>query len=35
MILAGVDGALKKAQEMVNQEMGKLTSGMQIPGLNM
>lgn len=33
LILAAVNEALKKAQEMVSQEMGKLTGGMKIPGL--
>jgi DNA-binding YbaB/EbfC family protein len=35
LVLAGVDGALKSAQEMVTEEMGKLTKGMNIPGLGM
>ena len=35
LVLAGVDGALKAAQEMVSAEMGKLTQGMQIPGLDL
>lgn len=33
LVLAGVDGALKKAQEMVSTEMGKITQGMNIPGM--
>ena len=33
LVLAGVDGALKKAQEMVTTEMGKLTQGMNLPGM--
>lgn len=33
LILAAVNEALKKAQDMVSQEMGKLTGGMKIPGL--
>lgn len=33
LILAAANEALKKAQEMVSQEMGKLTGGMKIPGL--
>ena len=33
MILAAVNDALNKAQEMVAGEMGKLTGGMNIPGL--
>jgi len=33
LVLAAVNDALAKAQEMVFQEMGKLTGGMNIPGL--
>lgn len=33
LILAAVNDALAKAQEMVSGEMGKLTGGMNIPGL--
>ncbi|MBS4024642.1 MAG: YbaB/EbfC family nucleoid-associated protein [Clostridia bacterium] len=33
MILAAVNEALRKAQEMVSGEMGKITGGMKIPGL--
>jgi len=33
LILAAVNDALAKAQEMVSQEMGKITGGMNIPGL--
>ena len=33
LILAAVNNALAKAQEMVSEEMGKLTGGMNIPGL--
>ncbi len=33
LILAAVNDALTKAQEMVSEEMGKLTGGMGIPGL--
>ena len=33
LILAGVDGALKQAQEMVSAEMAKLTQGLNIPGM--
>ena len=33
LILAAVNDALTKAQDMVSQEMGKLTGGMNIPGL--
>jgi hypothetical protein len=33
LVLAAVNDALSKAQEMVASEMGKLTGGMNIPGL--
>lgn len=33
LVLAAVNDALAKAQEMVSSEMGKLTGGMKIPGL--
>ncbi|QTA85994.1 YbaB/EbfC family nucleoid-associated protein [Desulfonema magnum] len=33
LIIAAVNEALGKAQEMVSGEMGKLTGGMSIPGL--
>jgi len=33
LILAAVNDALTKSQEMVQQEMGKLTGGLNIPGL--
>lgn len=33
LITAAVNEALRKAQEMVSQEMGKLTGGLKIPGL--
>jgi DNA-binding YbaB/EbfC family protein len=33
LILAAANEALRRAQEMVNEEMSKLTGGMQIPGL--
>ncbi|MCD6214362.1 MAG: YbaB/EbfC family nucleoid-associated protein [Candidatus Desulfofervidus sp.] len=33
LILAAVNDALRKAQEMVAEEMGKLTGGLKIPGL--
>ena len=33
LILAAVNDALNKSQEMVSAEMGKLTGGMNIPGL--
>lgn len=33
LVLAAVNDALNKSQEMVAGEMGKLTGGMNIPGL--
>ncbi len=33
LILAAVNDALTKAQEMVSEEMGKVTGGVNIPGL--
>jgi DNA-binding YbaB/EbfC family protein len=33
LILAAVNEGLKKSKEMVNQEMGKLTGGLNIPGV--
>ena len=33
LILAAVNDALAKSQEMVNAEMSKLTGGMSIPGI--
>ncbi len=33
LVLAAVNEALARSQEMVNKEMSKLTGGMQIPGL--
>ena len=33
LILAAVNDALLKSQEMVTQEMSKLTGGLNIPGL--
>ena len=33
LVLAAVNDALTKSQEMVSGEMGKLTGGMKIPGL--
>jgi nucleoid-associated protein EbfC len=33
LVLAAVNDALSKANEMVAGEMGKLTGGMNIPGL--
>lgn len=34
LVLAGVNEALRKSQEMISDEMGKLTGGMKIPGLS-
>ncbi len=33
LVLTAVNGALKKAQEMVSEEMSKLTGGLKMPGL--
>jgi DNA-binding YbaB/EbfC family protein len=33
LILAAVNEALRKAQQMVAEEMGKITGGLKIPGL--
>lgn len=33
LVLAAVNEAITKAEEMVNSEMGKITGGMNIPGL--
>lgn len=33
LVMAAVNDALNKSQEMVNEKMGKLTGGMNIPGL--
>jgi DNA-binding YbaB/EbfC family protein len=33
LILAAINDALSKSQEMVSSEMGKLTGGLNIPGL--
>ncbi|MDQ1333652.1 MAG: nucleoid-associated protein EbfC [Thermodesulfobacteriota bacterium] len=33
LILAAVNDALNRAKEMTSEEMGKLTKGMNIPGL--
>ncbi len=34
LVVAAVNDAMGKAQEMVQAEMGKLTGGMNIPGLS-
>ncbi|WP_147821335.1 YbaB/EbfC family nucleoid-associated protein [Salidesulfovibrio onnuriiensis] len=33
LVLTATNDALKKSKEMMEQEMGKLTGGMKIPGL--
>ena len=33
LVLAAINDALTRAQEMVSEEMGKLTGGLNIPGL--
>ncbi|MFO7984695.1 MAG: YbaB/EbfC family nucleoid-associated protein [Desulfatiglandaceae bacterium] len=33
LVIAAVNDALTRAKEMVNEEMGKLTKGMNIPGM--
>ena len=33
LVTAAVNEALKKSQEMMQQEMGKVTGGMNLPGL--
>ncbi len=33
LVLAASNEALRRAQQMVNDEMGKLTGGMNIPGM--
>jgi len=33
LILSAVNAGLKKSQEMVQEEMGKITGGMNIPGM--
>ena len=33
LIMSAVNDALSRAKEMVNEEMGKLTKGMNIPGM--
>ncbi len=34
LVLAGVNEGITKAQEMVKEEMSKVTGGLPIPGLN-
>lgn len=33
LVLAAVNDALNRAKDMMNEEMGKLTQGMNIPGM--
>lgn len=33
LIAAAVNGAVKRSQEMMSKEMGKVTAGLNIPGL--
>ena len=33
LVLAAVNEAIKKSQEMIQEEMGKVTGGMNIPGM--
>lgn len=33
LILVAANEALRRAQQMVNEEMGRLTGGLQLPGL--
>ncbi len=33
LVVAAVNEALKKSQEMVSEEMAKITGGLQIPGM--
>src|SRR5512143_525266 len=33
LVAAAVNEALKKAQDMVNEEMGKVTGGLSLPGM--
>ncbi|MEJ2587703.1 MAG: YbaB/EbfC family nucleoid-associated protein [Deltaproteobacteria bacterium] len=33
LVMAAVNDALSRAKEMVNQEMGQLTKGLNIPGM--
>lgn len=33
LIIAAVNEAIRKAEEMMNAEMGKITGGMNVPGL--
>jgi len=33
MVLAAVDGAIRKSRDMASAEMGKITAGMGLPGM--
>jgi DNA-binding protein YbaB len=33
LVLAAVNEAVKKSQDMIQEEMGKVTGGMNIPGM--
>ncbi|MEI8121569.1 MAG: YbaB/EbfC family nucleoid-associated protein [bacterium] len=33
LILAAVDGAIRKSREMASEQMGKVTAGMGMPGM--
>lgn len=33
LVLAAINEALRKVQDMISQEMGKVTGGMNIPGM--
>jgi DNA-binding YbaB/EbfC family protein len=35
LVLAACNEALRKSRELVQQELGKLTGGLRIPGLNL
>lgn len=35
LIVAAVNEGIRRAQQMVNEEIGKLTGGLQVPGLNL
>jgi DNA-binding YbaB/EbfC family protein len=35
LIVAAVNEGIRRAQQMVNDEMSKLTGGLQLPGLNL
>lgn len=35
LIVAGVNEALKRAKEMIEEELTKITGGLKIPGLNL